>query len=319
LSQRLLPIDVIPTELWQKQSELLRLPDQLKTAYCSKIESLGLIDIATLHVDEDGPAGGMSDQETKKHFARRFPASCGRVQLAVLDPKDELSSASDLIINSFAGGKVALLDVPCGAGAAFASVLSTIASLRRASCIPCNPLEVNIIGGDLSPFALGLACDLHNSLKDSLAEVSITSKFTAVDWNARDKQKTVELLRTWEQACVGVRARLAVTANFSDFLGHGSNFKDCKLHLEDIFRWANTPGARFVWFEPQTKSATTMFERLLELIAAMKLRILSHFPNPGPNGSPRLSQARLEHPFDSDRNFPVRLSVMLLRDNGDIL
>jgi len=308
LSQRLLPINSIPTDLWRDPSELLRLPNQLSVSYRSKVEALGLIELATRHGDEDGPAGGMSEEETKKHFARRFPASCGRVQLAVLDPKDELSSASDLIINSFAGGKVALLDVPCGAGAAFASVLSTIASLRRASCIPCNPLEVNIIGGDLSPFALGLARDLHNSLKE-----------TAVDWNARDKQKTVELLRTWEQACVGVRARLAVTANFSDFLGHGNNFKDCKLHLEDIFRWADTPGARFVWFEPQTKSATTMFERLLELVAAMKLRILSHFPNPGPNGSPGLSQARLEHPFDSGRNFPIRLSVMLLRDNGDIL
>lgn len=319
MSQRLLPIDVIPTELWQKQSELLRLPDQLKTAYCSKIESLGLIDIATLHGDEDGPAGGMSDQETKKHFARRFPASCGRVQLAVLDPKDELSSVSDLIINSFAGGKVALLDAPCGAGAAFASVLAIIVALRRASCIPSDPLEVIVVGGDLSPYALALAHDLHASLQDDLAEVSITSTFVGVDWNARDRRKTIELLRIWEQACMGVRARLAIAANFSDFLGNGSNFKECRRHLEDIFQWADAPGARFAWLEPQTNSATSLFKQLFDLITGIKLRVLRHFLDAVPNGTPALTHARLEHPLDPGRNFPVRLSVMVLRDNGDTI
>jgi hypothetical protein len=319
MSQRLLPIDAIPTDLWQKPSDLLRLPAQLSTAYRAKIEALGLIDVATCYGDEDGPAGGMTDEDTKKHFARRFSASCGRVQLAVLDPKDDLSSASDLIINSFAGGKVALLDAPCGAGAAFASVLATIASLRRASCIPSDPLEVNIVGGDLSPYALGLSRDLHDALQDSLAEVAISSTFTAVDWNARDKQKTVELLRAWVHACTGVRTRFAVTANFSDFLGNGGNFKECRLHLEDIFRWADTPGARFAWFEPQTKSAMSMFERLSNLVVDMKLHILKYFTNSGPSGTPALSQALLEHPLDVNRNFTVRLSVLMLRDNGEIL
>ena len=274
MSQRLVPIDAIPMDLWRGTSDLLILPAQLSAAYRTKIELLGLTDLATQHGDEDGPAGGMKDEATRHHFARRFPASCGRIQLAVLDPKNELLGASDLMISSFAGGKVTLLDAPCGAGAAFTSVLTTIAALRRASCIPSDPLEVSVIGGDFSPYALDLSRRMHTALRDELSDVSIESSFVGVDWDAKDTQKTVDLLKVWTQECMGARIKLAIAANFSDFLGHRDNFKECRRHLEDIFHWTDIPNTRFAWIEPQTNTAKSVFQRLMDLIASIPLRLL---------------------------------------------
>lgn len=143
----------IPPSLWSKDG-VLQLPPPLAAAYTAEIQQRGLTEKAGKPPSKNGPTGGVTLDAVNDHFADRFVGSCGRIQLAVLDPKQELSHASDLLIKAFSGGSISILDAPCGAGAASISILTSIAELRKQGQLPALPLDVQIIGGDLSEPAM---------------------------------------------------------------------------------------------------------------------------------------------------------------------
>ena len=95
------------------------------------------------------------------------------MELAVLDPKNDLENVSDYFIRAFSGGRIRLLDIPCGCGAASAALLTTVAELRRKNVIPRMPLEVSLTGGDISDTAVDYAEALFRYLSQSLRNQSI--------------------------------------------------------------------------------------------------------------------------------------------------
>ena len=161
----------VPKSLWDGDN-LLSLPQPLRDAYHKTLKTKGLLEEA-LKASPQGSIGGESAEETDQHIAHRFDGSCARVELAVLDPKDELSDASDHFVRAFSGGCVRLLDIPCGSGAASAALLTTVAELRRKKIIPREPLEVFLTGGDISDTARCNADLVFSELQQALRNQGI--------------------------------------------------------------------------------------------------------------------------------------------------
>jgi hypothetical protein len=114
MATRLLGSFDIPSMLWRRDEETLLLPHTICRAYRGMLEAKGLISLAESGQCDDGPVGGINERDTQKHFATRFATSAARVQLAMLDPNDELQNASDLFVRALAGGALDCSTFPAG-------------------------------------------------------------------------------------------------------------------------------------------------------------------------------------------------------------
>lgn len=310
MPDRLLPPSSIPVDLW-KDAANLRLSPFLADSYRVVLEANGLYEDA-LTASAQGDVGGETAEETAQHFARNFSGSCGRVQLALLDPHGHLEEASNLFIHAFAGGKVGLLDIPCGAGAATAATLSAIATLRERGVIPRSPLDVYLVAGDFSAPARDTARQLLESLSPALERQAIFIHVRFVDWNVLDSQSTITLLHTWMEHARDCREYFVLTANFSGFLKHGGKFKDAIPQLEQVFGWAGLRKSSVVWLEPKTGGATN---GLWPNFRNMFWKFMSPFFKPTPATvapEPLMSAAKVEHPIRPDFIHRVDLSLIKL-------
>ncbi|WIG98558.1 hypothetical protein [Myxococcus sp. SDU36] len=311
MTDRYLPPKKIPTSLWDSPQTLLRLPTQLTTAYATEIEARNLLDAAINNEPDTGPTGGISPQETELHFATRFSGSCGRTALAALDPKSELRDASDRIIGALSGGKVSMLDIPCGTGAGAAALLTTIATLREQDCIPCHPLEVRLLGGDNSPHALQIANSLWTRITPALRTQAITLHHELMKWDVKDEASTVDLLSKWLNKGHDSRLHFILAANFSGFLGTSSNLKNAQSQLNHIFQWAGTRAAQTIWIEPQTNIADSFLSELYAN-AIKRVRRLFTTSSENPLKPHAKSECTQQHPLTKPKRFNVRLSLMML-------
>ena len=311
MPDRFLPLTSIPTSLWSPSRTLLRLPTQLTTVYAAEIEARNLLDVSLNTEPDTGPTGGLSLQDTELHFATRFSGSCGRTALAVLDPKSELRDASDRIIRAVAGGKVAMLDIPCGTGAGAAALLTTIATLREQDCIPCHPLEVRLLGGDKSPHARQIASALWTQLAPVLRTQGINLHHEVTEWDVKDEESTVELLSKWIEGGRDSRLYFILAANFSGFLGTGNNLKHAQAQLSQIFHWAGTRAAQIIWIEPQTNTADSFLQQLYKGAVSRVRRLFSTLSE-DPLKPHATSECTQQHPLSKPKAFRVRLSLMML-------
>lgn len=314
MSDRLLPPSTIPSDLWKDASNL-RLSPHLAGSYKVVLESNGLYEEA-LNACAQGDVGGETALETAQHFTRNFSGSCGRVQLALLDPHGHLEEASNLFIHAFSGGAVGLLDIPCGAGAATAATLSAIATLREQGVIPRLPLDVYLVAGDYSAPARDTARQLLDSLRPALERQAIFIHVRFVDWNVLDSQSTMALLHTWMEHARDCREYFVLTANFSGFLKHGGKFKTAVPQLEQVFGWAGLRKSSVVWLEPKNGGATNGFwpnfrDKLWKLLPTIfKPTQAAAAPEP------LMSEAKVEHPIRPDFIHRVDLSLVKLVRNS---
>jgi len=311
MSDRLLPASQIPTSLWNPAQGLLRLPESLSTIYATEIEARNLIELALKFEPEQSPIGGISLADTELHFATRFSGSSGRAALPILDPKDELGPASDRIIGALAGGKVAILDIPCGTGAGSAALLTTLASLREQDCIPCHPLQIRLLGGDKSEHALKVASSVWSRLVPVLMAQGIELSHETLEWDVKDAESTTTLISAWVNAGRDARIHFILASNFSGFLGNKGNLKDSEAQLGEIFRWAGTKAAQIVWIEPQTTIAESFLVRLLEKAKAKLTRLFSILSS-NPAKPHAKTECRQQNPLAGHKTFVVRLSLMML-------
>jgi hypothetical protein len=144
--KRLLDPELLPHTLWERSSKTLLLPPALSCAYKKLIYSCGLSELADARDPKNPPVGGMDQKRTDQHFAQAFDGSVARAQLAVIDPKCDVSRVSNAFIQSLSGNRVSITDAPCGAGAASFAFLTTIAELRAQNILPREPLDVVLIG-----------------------------------------------------------------------------------------------------------------------------------------------------------------------------
>jgi len=309
MADRILRPEDIPKSLWNGDN-LLNLPLALRDVYLETLISRGKLGEACKD-SPSGSVGGETQEETDLHFVHSFDGSCARVELAVLDPKDDLENASDFFIQAFSGGRVRLLDIPCGCGAASAALLTTVSELRKQNVLPRQPLDVIITGGDKSDPARNYADLILDELKEPLRKQGIFVSASLHHWDVMDAASTTTLLDHWLSSQDCDRFFLLI-ANFSGFLGDERKIKRAQERLGELFRWTGARKSTIAWVEPQTKKARRMSVNKVLVRVYDFLRNWSYEPT---DPSDELtSQALYAHPVCKDKVPNVRL--LLLRMEG---
>lgn len=315
MRQRILDPADIPASLYGADG-IIVFPGSLAGAYRDVLQNRGLLGRAD-SATHDGSVGGATAADTANHFISAFSGSCARSKLAVLDPKGQLQDASDLFMRAFSGGRVALLDAPCGAGAASAALLATVAELRRHEVIPRLPLEVRLVGGDISHEALSYSADVLEGMRDALHKQGITINAIFRHWNLLDEVSNTQLLHDWMVHAPDCREHFLLVANFSGFLQSGGNFKEGQQRLEELFRWAAVRRSTVAWLEPQTNAAlVAMWPKVIKRLFSKTLSLFGAANTTELEAGPLLTEARFQHPLRSDRVHPVRLSLVRMTRNA---
>lgn len=247
---RLIKPEDIPQTLWRADAKRLNLAPTLLIAWKHLLQHAKLEEKA-LEPAPDGKIGGLTKEATDDHLAWRFSGSSARVQLSLLDPGDKLAGVSNAVVKVFSGGTVLLADLPCGSGAAVLTLLASIAELRRQGRIPRNPLNVKIVGGELSNFARDYARRATAHIKDQWAEQAIWVSDEFLPWDALDKFSTADLIRRLTELGQECSARLIVLANFSGFLQREKKWKEALPQFESLFLHGRDRNSFVLWIEPQ--------------------------------------------------------------------
>jgi hypothetical protein len=251
-NQRLVAPQLLPKSLWKSGETLLLVAPTLARTYKAVIFQQGLEEVAKAREKKSSLIGGLSKQRTDEHFAQSFDGSVARVQLAILDPRDQLLEVSNALIEIFSGNSVCLIDAPCGAGAATFAFLATIAELRAKGVLPREPLDICMIGAELSKYAISYAQMMLDEIRPSLEEQAIFIVEQFVEWDVTDSIKNTDLIQVFSTAAAKISKRLLVVANFSGFLEREGKRKDAQPQLEELFRHASARPSVAVWVEQQT-------------------------------------------------------------------
>jgi hypothetical protein len=198
----------------------------------------------------------MSQEATDEHFAQAFSGSVARAQLAVLDPKQEVTRAANAFIETLSGNKVCLVDVPSGAGAASLSFLSTIAQLRAEAVLPRLPLDVHLVAGEIAAPARTYATELLAEMIPRLEAQAIFVTPSLMHWDVLDDLSNTDLIQKMTVHSIEPCRRLLLVANFSGFLERSRNRSKAMPRMDELFRHASGRGALAVWIEPKTNVAT---------------------------------------------------------------
>ena len=309
MADRILSPEDVPKSLWNGDN-LLYLPPALRDVFLETLISIDKLEEACKDSPR-GSIGGETQEETDLHFVHSFDGSCARVELAVLDPKDELKNASDFFIQAFSGGRVRLLDIPCGCGAASAALLTTVSELRRQNVLPRVPLEVVITGGDKSDPARNYADLVLGELKESLRNQAIFVSVSLHPWDVMDAASTTTLLDQWlsSQDC---EKFFLLIANFSGVLGDERKIKRAKEQLGELIRWTGARKSTIAWIEPQTNRARRM--SVNEVLGRVFDFLRNWFYEPTDPSDELTSEAMYAHPVCKDKVPKVRL--LLYRMEG---
>ncbi|WP_353196729.1 hypothetical protein [Parapedobacter defluvii] len=253
-SRRLLSPDLLPSTLWNGAGGFLSMPPILATAYTNLLSKYGLVEMALSRQYNESPIGGITQEDTDQHLAQAFDGSSARVQLAVIDPKDDANDASDAFIKCLSGNKLLVVDAPCGAGAATLTFLTVIAELREKKILPRVPLDVLLIGAEIAGPARIYAQELTEAISSDLAKQAIFIKHEFQSWDALSNMSTTDLVRSIVKLGAEYPKCLVVIANFSGFLH--SKLKDAKPQIQELLRYSSGPSSLAVWIEPQTNKVT---------------------------------------------------------------
>jgi hypothetical protein len=290
--ERIIPVEDLPPSLWCKN--VLHIAPKLARAYCDTIQSHGLVVLADARDPNNPPVGGPTPRAADEHFAQAFDGSVARTELAFLDPKSEMVHIADAFSSLFAGGKIAILDIPSGAGAFALSLLCTLAELRAGGVIPRQPLDVVVIGGEFNPHATDYARELYGQVRGQLDSQAITVEFKPFQWDVCDKVSTTGMVKQFVTDAHSADRKLVAVSNFSGFLTKERKQKAAEPQLEEIFRYSAGSKSTLIWLEPKTNEARknlfSWFRRARE-----KVWTLIQFKSGGPKSQD--VQAESEVPF----------------------
>lgn len=313
--ERLIPSSKLPESLWQKGKTCVHLPPNLVTAWQQLLEAEGLLKKAKLPAPK-APIGGDSKAETDDHLTWRFTGSSARVQMAMLDPLDELALVADAFAKTFSGGKVFLADLPCGSGAAVLTILCTIAELRRTKRIPRNPLHLTVLGGELSEFARAYAHRAISSLIQSLEMEGVFVVAEFLPWDACDKYSNADLIKQITLRSQDCAARMLVLANFSGFLQNSGKWKSAQPQFDSLFLYSRDENSTAIWIEPLTNAVTNpkggFFDTVLtwfkKQFGVLKQAMI--FDGNAQQPIYGISDANVQHPLRPDHSFKAQLAVV---------
>lgn len=264
---RLFQPSLLPGELWA--DDLQFLPRTLVRVYRRELEERGLLDRA-INYTGHGSYGGATSSESAEHFAGRFTNSCGRIQHLLLDPKHKLPAVHSALHAVFSSGHVALLDAPCGAGAASIAILSTLMCLRASRVLPKLPLTISITGGDISEESRDQFEKMFGRLSEPSREVGIQTELSLSNWDAHSLQSTGSLVETWINTGRGNTEFLVIVPHFSGEGGESGFFKKMSPSLQYITTATESrcsPNYMLLFVEPANfNRAGAFFKTLGELV-----------------------------------------------------
>ena len=310
---RLIRSEDLPETLWRQNDRVLKLPPDLIRAWLALLERHGLRVLAEQQDASGGCVGGISRDATNKHFARRFTGSSARVQLAILDPESHMPHIADAFAQIFAGGRVAVADLPCGSGAAVLTILTVLAELRRQGRVPREPLDLTVIGGEISEDARGYAAESLNEVREALEAQAIHVQSVLLPWDVCDNISNTDLIRQLTLLCNNCSARMLVLANFSGFLQSQGNWSNAKPQLDELFRHSRDERSSVIWIEPQTQKVLRndggLFRRIINW-AVDVLPFARRVTTTTLNDGVAQSSAKVDHVLRQDETFDVNLAVM---------
>ena len=191
--------------------------------------------------------------------------------------------------------------------------LSTIAELRANDILPRYPLEIHIIGAEISKYARDYALELLNEILSSLQQQAIFITFEFVNWDVTRKMSNTDLIRRMIHASPGKTKKLLVVANFNGFLEKERKRKDAEAQIEELFRHAAGENSIAIWIEPDMNLATGSGGLFSWLEKQIKKAWYLFARLNGSSQSPIFSSAsRFYLPTNQKEIANVRLSVMRL-------
>jgi hypothetical protein len=308
---RLLDAVLIPPSLWDAAAGALRLAPALAQAYNVLIKRHGLQELAESRDPDDPPVGGLTRERTDQHFAQAFDGSVARAQLALLDPRGELTPAPDPYLISLAGNRLSFTDAPCGAGAAAFAFLSTIAELRVCKVLPRQPLDIFLLGAELSETAREYAQEMLNQLRETLQAQAIFVEAEFLRWDVTDSLRNTDLIKRMTQVAMTRPKRLLIVANFNAFLEKERKRKDAEPQLGELFRHASGTHSVAIWIEPSMNRAIAAGGLFPWLINVLKER-WRRFARARTGSAEPVStvSAQFYAPLSPATIAPVRLAVM---------
>jgi hypothetical protein len=313
--RRLLDPALLPVSLWEPKSQTLLLPPILAKAYETVIDRHNLRALAESRDPDNPPIGGLDKESADKHFAQAFDGSVARAQLAITDPKNEVMRASNAFIQTLSGNRVCITDAPCGAGAATLAFLSVIAELRACEVLPRQPLDVHLIGAEISNPARNYAVEILEELRSFFEQQAIFVKEEFLTWDVTNKMSNTDLIRRMTLASSEIKRRLLIVANFSGFLEKDGKKKAAKIQIEELFRYASGVNSVAIWIEPQTNKVINnsgLFANIIKWSADL-FSIFSRINTDGDSSEPfLLSESRFKSPLNPEKTHRVRLAVMRL-------
>jgi len=308
---RLLAPELIPDSLYDKVRQILRLPEMLACIYRAMIVSHGLIPLSRSRDPKNPPIGGINKAQTDQHFAQAFDGSVARTQLALLDPKSDVSSASNAFIKALSGNKICIADAPCGAGASVMSLLATIAELRLKSVLPRQPLDINIVGAEISEYARAYAQEIFQKMQGPLSEQGININAQFMSWDVTDQLSNTALIRQITLSSAGSNKTLLVIANFNGFLSQGGKQKKADPQLSELFRHVSLTESVAIWIEPAMNAAVSeggLLHRIKNIVqnimkpwAAVSVNVDSSIPT---------TSLKYYHPLEQSEIINVRLALL---------
>jgi hypothetical protein len=250
---RLIPVASLCKSLWL--DECLHLSPILSDAYVSRLNAVGLTELAKDQREARGEAGGLSSADTDRHFALRFSNSVGRNLCAALDPHDALDQLSNSLLGPSLGEKLLIVDVPAGAGAAGLGLLDCIRELRANQLLPKLPLSVKILGGDLSTRALEHYQGLFDATSEAYERELIFADLELRAWDVASVPGNAAFVGTVVNAAEQFDAVLIVASNFSDAMGDERLLEHFKHFLSQLIGRLAEKQTTICWIEPNTNRA----------------------------------------------------------------
>ena len=118
------------------------------------------------------------------------------------------------------------------------------------------PLQIHLIGAELSTFARAYAQEVLDEIRPVLEEQAIFVKADWLEWDVTDSLSNTDLIRMMTQVAVGKANRLLVVANFNGFLEKDRKRKEAESKLGELFRHASGNNSMAIWIEPNMNRAT---------------------------------------------------------------
>lgn len=302
--------------MWTAANGSMKLPPVLVEAYLDTIAKNGLTDLASQPRPNIAPVGGPSQTATDEHFAHAYDGSVARTQLAYLDVKGELPTTSHLLQRFMTGGELCIADVPCGAAAASLALLCTVAELRNENLLPRVPLNVHVIGGEISDPARSYAEYLIDSVKPQLAAQAIFITREIIHWDVMDQLSNTNIIEKIVLSNNSKGQLLVLVTNFNGFLTRSGKKDQALPQIKELFRYCSGPTNAGVWIEPDmNKAKLDLFPWLKKVINSLaKFAQLID-----PNSTDETSSALFEIPFSPPNTANVRIRVVpmdLIRSNS---